>query len=209
MDSPCSSPDKERKNMQQEISATATSSVRKTANELGLWEILSEDKRTNQESFLRPGFHALVMYRLGNWAMRSPRRKPFLQVAKLLRLLIRNFYGIELYWEANIGRRFTIAHQGAMVIHQYCTIGDDCIIRQGVTIGAAEGFNPDEAPVLGDWVDIGAGAAIVGNVRIGNHVRIGPNSVVLHDVPDSSTVFAAPSRTVSWGGTDGTNAGPK
>ncbi|HEX5141825.1 MAG TPA: serine O-acetyltransferase [Dehalococcoidia bacterium] len=195
--------------MQQEISITAPSPTQKTAHELGLWEILSEDKRTNQESLLRPGFHALVMYRLGNWAMRSPRRKPLLKVAKLMRFLVRNFYGIEMYWEANIGRRFVIGHQGAMVVHQYCTIGDDCTIRQGVTIGAAGEFNPAEAPVLGNNVDVGAGAAILGRVRVGNNVRIGPNAVVMQDVPDNSTVFAAPSRTVSWGEPDETNAGPK
>ena len=169
------------------------------ARELALLEILKEDKATNQQSLLRPGFHALVMYRLGKWAAHSPRRRPFLVVAKVLRVLVRNFYGIEMYWEADIGRRFTIAHQGAMVIHQFCTIGNDCVIRQGVTIGSADMFDPDGGPVLGNNVDIGAGAAIIGKVRIGNNVRIGPNAVVITDIPDGSTVFAPPSRTVSWG----------
>ena len=170
----------------------------KPASELGLIELLKEDKASNQESLLRPGFHAMVMYRLGRWAAASPRRKPFLKVAKLLRLLVRNFYGIEMYWESDIGRRFTIAHQGAMVIHQFCTIGDDCIIRQGVTIGSADLFEP-EGPTLGNNVDIGAGAAIIGKIRIGSNVRIGPNAVVFTDIPDGSTVFAPPSRTISWG----------
>jgi len=178
----------------------------KTTEELGLWELLKEDKATNQESLLRPGFHAMFMYRLGHWAAQSSSRRPFLTLAKALRLLIRNFYGIEMYWDADIGRRLTIAHQGAMVIHQSCTIGDDCIIRQGVTIGSADVFEADGGPILGDHVDIGAGAAIIGKVRIGNNVRIGPNAVVMTDVPDNSTVFAAPSRTVSWGASEDNNA---
>jgi serine O-acetyltransferase len=170
------------------------------ASELGLMELLREDKASHQKPLLRPGFHAMVMYRLGRWAAASPSRKPFLRLARLLRLFVRNFYGIEMYWEADIGRRLVIAHQGAMVIHQFCTIGDDCIIRQGVTIGTAELYDPD-GPTLGNNVDIGAGAAIIGKVRVGNNVRIGPNAVVVTDVPDGSTVFAAPSRTVSWGDT--------
>jgi serine O-acetyltransferase len=170
----------------------------KTAKEMGLFELLKEDKAVNQESLLRPGFHALLMYRLGRWATGSPSRRPFLTLAKVLRVLIRNFYGIELYWEADIGRRLTIGHQGAMVIHQFCTIGNDCVIRQGVTIGSAEDFDED-GPILGSNVDIGAGAAIIGKVRIGNNVRIGPNAVVITDVPNDSTVFAPPSRTISWG----------
>jgi serine O-acetyltransferase len=174
----------------------------KTASELGLMDLLKEDKASNQESLLRPGFHALLMYRLGRWASRSPSRRPFLTLAKVLRFLTRNFYGIEMYWEADIGRRLTIAHQGAMVIHQFCTIGDDCVIRQGVTIGSADSFDPDGGPVLGNHVDIGAGAAIIGRVRVGNNVRIGPNAVVITDVPDDSTVFAPPSRTISWGAQD-------
>ena len=92
-----------------------------------------------------------------------------------------------------------------MVIHQFCKIGDDCIIRQGVTIGSADVFDP-EGPTLGNHVDVGAGAAIIGKVHVGNNVRIGPNAVVFTDVPDGSTVFAAPSRTVSWGDAAKNNA---
>ena len=172
---------------------------RREPEEPTLLDLLREDKATNQESLLRPGFHAMLMYRLGRWASEKRSRRPFLVVAKALRLLIRNFYGIEMYWEADIGRRLTIAHQGATVIHQFCTIGDDCVIRHGVTIGGAEIFDPDAAPTLGNNVDIAAGAVIIGNVRIGNNVRIGPNAVVITDVPDNSTVFAPSSRVISWG----------
>jgi serine O-acetyltransferase len=172
-----------------------TPPLHQPAREPSFWAIVREDRRTNLNSLLRPGFQAMFMYRLGRWAAEEPRkRRPFLWIAKLLRLYIRNFYSIEMYWSANIGRRFTIGHQGAIVMHQLCTIGDDCTIRQGVTIGVADEWDPSGGPVLGNNVDIGAGAMILGNVRIGNNVRVGPTAVVTTDVPDNSTVFAPPSR---------------
>ena len=166
----------------------------------GFWQLLKEDYRTNRRSLTRPGFQAMLMYRIGRWAaVHGRRRRPMLWLAEFLHIYIRNFCGVELYWTSQIGRRLHIAHQGGIVIHRFCKIGDDCIIRQGVTIGAADEWVPHTGPVLGSNVDIGAGAMILGNVNIGSHVRIGPNSVVTTDVPDNSTVFAPPSRVISWG----------
>jgi len=165
----------------------------------GFWALVKEDRDANHGSILTPGFQAMFMYRLGRWAEADlARRRPARRFARLMQLFIRNFYGIELYWTAQFGRRLTIAHQGATVIHAYCTIGDDCVLRQGVTIGATDESNASGAPVLGDRVDIGAGAMILGEVKIGSDVRIGPNAVVITDVPDHSTVFAPPSRIVRW-----------
>jgi serine O-acetyltransferase len=169
----------------------------KPASDPGFWAILKEDKRTNG-SVMRPGFQAMLMYRLGRWAVGgSRRRRPALWLAIPMRLFVRNFYGIEMYWSANIGRRFKIAHQGAIVIHALSTIGDDCMVTHGSTIGVADTW--DSGPVLGDNVNIGAGAMILGKVRVGNNVQIGPNSVVTTDIPDNSTVFPPASRVVSWG----------
>ncbi|HUG60625.1 MAG TPA: hypothetical protein VMP03_02195, partial [Methylomirabilota bacterium] len=76
-----------------------------------LWTLIKEDRWTNQRSILRPGFQAMVMYRLGRWALDgSRRRRPVLWLAKFLHVFIRNVYGIELYPEARIGRRLLIAH---------------------------------------------------------------------------------------------------
>lgn len=173
-----------------------TASVR--SEPIRLWTLIKEDKRVNHKSVLRPGFQAMAMYRLGRWASEKPSRKPCLILAKLLHVLIRNFYGIELRWTTRIGRRFTIAHQGAIVIHRHCTIGDDCRIRQGATIGAADDYDPDLAPVIGNRVDIGAGAMILGKVVIGDNVNIGPNAVVTMDVPSNSTVFSPRPRVITW-----------
>jgi serine O-acetyltransferase len=170
------------------------------ASEPGLWTLLKEDWTTHRRSVLRPGFQAMASYRIGRWAARHARRRlPALWFAYVLHLFVRNVYGIDLYWTTCVGRRFQISHQGAIVIHRYSTIGDDCTIRQGATIGAADEWNPAGGPRLGDRVDIAAGAMILGDVRIGSDVRIGPNSVVTTDVPDNATVFAPPSRIVTWG----------
>jgi serine O-acetyltransferase len=114
---------------------------------------------------------------------------------------VRNNYGIELYPSCQIGRRFQIGHQNGIVIHRFATIGDDCRVRQGVTLGrgglertkSTEGFRTS-APVLGNRVDVGVGAIIVGKVRIGDDVNIGPNAVVLTDVPTGATVMAPMSK---------------
>ena len=163
-----------------------------------LWDVLKEDRRIN--GTLRPGFHAILMYRLGRWASERPiRRWPVLRLAAIMRFVVRNVYGIELYWESDIGRRLYIAHQGTIALHPLCRIGDDCVIRQGSTIGASEELSPDEeAPVLGNNVQVGAGAMVLGKIRIGDNVRIGPNAVVMTDVPSNSTVMAPPSRVVTW-----------
>jgi serine O-acetyltransferase len=169
------------------------------AHALGFWAQLQEDKRVNQNSLLQPGFQAMAVYRLGRWAREKKSRRPLLYVTKVLFVLIRNIYGIELYWTARVGRRFMIAHQGAIVIHRFCTIGDDCIIRQGATIGAADEWDRSLAPVIGNSVEIGAGAMIIGKVVIGDNVRIGPNAVVMVDIPSNSSVFAPKPRVISWG----------
>lgn len=166
----------------------------------GVWQLISEDYRTNLRSLMRPGFHAMVTYRLGRWAaVHGRRRRPVLWLAQLMQLFVRNFYGIDLYWTTEIGRRLMIPHHGTIVIHRFGKIGNDCVIHQGVTLGAADVFIRHEGPVLGDNVDLGAGSMILGSVRIGSNVRIGPNCVVTSDVPDHSTVFPPASRLISWG----------
>ena len=164
-----------------------------------LWTYIREDKYLN--GLLRPGFHALLMYRIGRWASQgSSRRQPCLWLASAMAVFIRNFYGIELYWTADIGRKLYLGHQGSILFHPHCKIGNNCVIRQGTTIGASEEWDPDaEAPVLGDNVQVGAGAKVLGRIRIGNNVRIGPNAVVMTDVPDNSTVMAPPARIITWG----------
>jgi serine O-acetyltransferase len=84
---------------------------------------------------------------------------------------VRNGYGIDLPYTVKLGRRVVIEHQNGIIIHGHSVIGDDSIIRQGVTLGNRYLDRPFDAPQLGIKVNIGAGAKILGNVAIGDGVR--------------------------------------
>lgn len=168
--------------------------------------LLREDYATNDRSrkkwtFLTPGFQALLAYRLGVWChglRPALLRMPIRVAVGALAFLVRNFYGIELYPTARIGRRLRIAHQHGIVIDPTAVIGDDCMIRQGVTVGG--GGMSDEgarAPTLGDRVKIGAGAVLAGPIRVGDDAVIGPNAVVMTHVPAGSIVTAPPARIMT------------
>ena len=129
----------------------------------------------------------MVVYRFGRWRYRiKPRllRLPFSLLYKLLFFSIKG-KGIELPCEVEVGDGFRIDHQGGIVISGYAKIGKNCVVRNGVTIGLARVDDP-VAPVIGDNVDIGAGAKLLGRITIGNNVRIGANAVVLTDIPSGS-----------------------
>lgn len=140
------------------------------------------------------GFWALVVYRFGRWryTIKSPLlRKPFSLVYRILFKCTQVVTGIELPCEAVIGRNFVIDHFGGIVISGYARFGDNCRIRNGVVVGLAR---VDErcAPEIGNNVDIGAGAKILGRIVIGDNVSIGANAVVLKDVPANSIAVGVP-----------------
>jgi len=169
------------------------------AQRMGFWALVKEDYIRNGREWSRPGFRAMFMYRFGVWRMNvRPRflRMPLSVIYRWMHRRVRNRYGIELHYTAQIGRRFQIAHQGAIVIHEHAKIGDDCCIRQGVTIGSTLDYDM-EGPALGNNVDVGAGAMILGKVTIGDNVRIGANAVVMMNVPANSLVVAPPARIVA------------
>lgn len=169
------------------------------------------EARAHNDSWSSPGCHALVVHRLTARAKQLPQpfRLPARAVCRLLYVVVRNVYTIELPAPVTIGRRFRIAHQGGIVIHPHVEFGDDCLVRQNVTIGAArdDRFHVDY-PTIGNRVQIGAGAAIVGRVRVGDDVLIGPNAVVTTDVPDGHKVLAVPSAVTPRGGAARQAAGP-
>jgi len=109
---------------------------------------------------------------------------------------IRNHYGIELPYSTTLGRRVVIEHQHGIVIHGYTAIGDDCIIRHGVTIGNRYMDRPLDTPKLGCRVNIGAGAKLLGAITIGDDVNVGANSVVLCSVPSNETVAGIPAKVI-------------
>ncbi len=124
-------------------------------------------------------------------------RAPLSILYRTLYRRARTIYGIELPYSVELGRRVVIEHQGAIVIHGNCKIGDDCIIRQGVSMGIKTVKYPHHAPTLGKRVDIGVGAKLVGNITIGDDAIIGANAVVTRDVPPGVTMVGIPARPIT------------
>jgi serine O-acetyltransferase len=163
---------------------------------IGRWAFF-EDLRVSQEGLLSLGFWALQAYRLGHLRYRFNSkfiRIPLGVVHLLLAKLAEMLTGISIGVSAHIGRRLIIEHSGAIVVHGNAELGDDCIIRQGVTIGNRRLDDPFGAPVIGHRVNIGAGAKVLGRIRIGNDVEIGANAVVLIDVPEGAVAVGVPAR---------------
>ncbi len=170
-----------------------------SSNLLTLWEQIREDWLAHGCDWTKPGFRAVAVHRFGVWRMGiQPKllRAPFSLLYRMLYRKVRNVYGIELPYSVKLGRRVIIEHQGCIVIHGNCTIGDDSIIRQGVTLGLRHLDRLTEAPSLGKRVNVGAGAKMFGNITIGDDVNIGANAVVLSDVPSGSTAVGIPAKVV-------------
>lgn len=131
-----------------------------------------------------PGLHAIWDYRLANWLWRSGRRI----LARIVSNWARFYSGIEIHPGATIGKRFVIDHGTGVVIGETAIVGDDVLIYHGVTLGAKENSAIDRHPIIGSHVVIGAGAKIIGRIKIGDNSYIGANTVVTKDVPEGSTV---------------------
>ena len=139
-----------------------------------------------------PGFHAVLLHRLSHRLYRSG----WFTLARVISQFVRTWTGIEIHPGACIGRRFFIDHGMGVVIGETSEIGDDVLVYQGVTLGGTGKDTGKRHPTIGDGVVIGTGATILGNIRIGDHVKIGAGSVVVQPVPDHSTVVGVPGRVV-------------
>jgi serine O-acetyltransferase len=143
----------------------------------------------------------MVLYRFGRWRytiLLRVLRMPFSYLYKVLKVISEILTGIELPCEATLGRRFRIDHFGGIIISGDAVFGDDCVIRNGVTVGLKDTGHRG-SPILGDRVDIGAGAKILGPIHIGNDVSIGANAVVLTDVPPNCLAVGIPARVLPRG----------
>jgi len=159
-----------------------------------------EDLKTQREGLLGLGFWALLVYRFGHarFVIRNKIiRAPWTIVYVILSKLVEIFCGITIGSAARIGRRFSIEHHGCIVIHGNSVIGDDCLIRHGVTLGNTGYDDPYGAPTIGNRVQIGAGAKILGRISIGDGAIIGANAVVIRDVPEGTAVGGVPARPLS------------
>lgn len=159
-----------------------------------MFKQIAEDYRRHDRSVLNPALWAVWNYRFGVWLAR--RRFPPLRwlLSKcygfnLFIILITS--GICLYRETRIGKDLHLIHSGNISIHPGTVIGDRCGIMHDVTIGTNMG---EGTPVIGDDVFIGAGAKVLGKIRIGNNVSIAANSLVITDIPDNSTAMGVPAK---------------
>ena len=149
--------------------------------------------RTTLEVFLTyAGFQALLAHRLAHrlWKMRLR------LVGRLVSQVARWVTGVEIHPGASIGHGFFIDHGMGVVIGETAEIGDYVTLFQGVTLGGTGKDKGKRHPTLGSHVVVGSGAKVLGNIRIGDSVKIGANSVVLRSVPSNSTVTGIPGRIV-------------
>jgi serine O-acetyltransferase len=139
-----------------------------------------------------PGFHAILLHRLAHRLCRAG--VPLLP--RVISQFSRFLTGIEIHPGARIGCRFFIDHGTGVVIGETTEIGDDVLIYQGVTLGGTGKEKGKRHPTIGNHVVIGTGAKVLGNINIGDNVKIGAGSVVIKPVPDNSTVVGVPGRVV-------------
>ncbi|MEK8019411.1 MAG: serine O-acetyltransferase [Candidatus Parabeggiatoa sp.] len=139
-----------------------------------------------------PGVHAILMHRLNHRLWEAGWKL----LARTLSTLMRWLTGIEIHPGATIGRRFFIDHGMGVVIGETASIGDDCTLYHGVTLGGTSWQKGKRHPTLGNDVVVGAGAKVLGPITIGNGARIGSNAVVVKAVPDGATVVGIPGRIV-------------
>ena len=117
-------------------------------------------------------------------------------IARLISQLARFLTGIEIHPGAVIGKRLFIDHGMGIVIGETTTIGNNCTIYHGVTLGGTGKDKYKRHPDLGDNVIVGCGAKVLGPIKVGDNVKIGANSVVLKEVPENSTVVGIPGKVV-------------
>ena len=140
----------------------------------------------------------MLFYRFGRWRYTIRwrwLRLPFSFSYKLLKPFCEIVTGIELPCEVRLGKRFRIDHFGGIIISGDAVFGDDCVVRNGVTVGLRH-TGLRGSPTLGDRVDIGAGAKLLGPIQIGDDVLIGANAVVITDVPTNSIAVGVPARVL-------------
>jgi serine O-acetyltransferase len=142
------------------------------------------------------GFQALQCYRMGHWLWRHRRK----DMAYFIQMRTSESFGVDIHPGARMGSGIMIDHAHSIVIGETATVGDNVSMLHSVTLGGTGKEDGDRHPKIGDGVLIGAGAAILGNIRVGHCSRVAAGSVVLEDVPPCKTVAGVPARIVGEAG---------
>lgn len=159
-----------------------------------MFKDIKEDFRAHGSRWGAQGFWVMVVYRFGRWryGVRPVLlRKCFSGAYHVLFKLVQVLTGVELPCEVVVGRNFVIDHFGGIIINGFASFGDSCRIRTGVVVGIAR-VGELSAPQIGNNVDIGVGAKLLGKITIGDNVLVGANAVVVTDVPAGSIAVGVP-----------------
>ena len=165
---------------------------------IGFWALVAEDFRSNGSDWGSQGFWTLFWHRFGNWRMSiRPKllRVPLSLTYRLMYKACQVLCGIMLPYTVRVGRRVRLDHFGGMILVAQA-IGDDVIIRQNTTFGIADLDNITDRPVIGNGVEIGAGAVIIGRVHVGDNSVIGANAVVTKSVAANTVVAGIPAKLI-------------
>jgi serine O-acetyltransferase len=166
----------------------------------GLFALIAEDLRTHGGNPLEPGFWAVAVHRCDERAGRvksSIVRAPLLQLFSGLSTAIDWGFGIRVEREVKLGRRVRVWHQGGIHLAAH-SIGNDVHLRPNTHFGPVRerSSNPEEWPTIGDGADIGAGACILGQVRVGAGAFVGANALITDDVPEGKLAIGVPGRVL-------------
>lgn len=139
------------------------------------------------------GFHAIQSQRITHWLWLNGRQT----LALFLQNRISEVTGVDIHPAAQLGHGILLDHGTGVVVGETAVIGNNVSILHGVTLGGSGKERGDRHPKIGDGVMLGAGSAVLGNIRVGNCAKVGAGSVVLDDVPAHSTVAGVPAHVVS------------
>ncbi|MCG7492081.1 serine O-acetyltransferase [Thalassobius sp. Cn5-15] len=142
------------------------------------------------------GFQALQAYRIGHWLWNAGRK----DMAYFFQMRVSEMFGIDIHPAARIGKGIMIDHAHSIVIGETAVVGDNVSMLHSVTLGGTGKEEEDRHPKIGNGVLIGAGAKVLGNIKVGDCSRIAAGSVVLHEVPCKSTVAGVPAKVVGEAG---------
>lgn len=149
--------------------------------------------RSNAEVLLLyPGLHAVIAHRIAHLFY----KKKYYFAARAVSQSARSFTGIEIHPAAKIGKSLFIDHGSAVVIGETTEIGDNCTIYQSVTLGGTGKHTGKRHPTIGNNVMIGAGAKVLGPIKIGDNSKVAAGAVVLKNIPENSTAVGIPAKVV-------------